>query len=172
MARNRHKAKGRAEVGTFALLPHSVMDCEDFRSLSGSALVVLMCLLRQYRGNNNGDLSAEFGRLQGWGIGSKSTLAKALAELQRRNLIQRTREGQFTNPGGRCALYAVTWQPIDECDGKIEVSATATAPRKFSIDRTKHSVQKVNPPGTETVPIAAQTKPQGTCMGTENVPIA
>ncbi len=60
MARRRHKAKGRAEAGTFALLPHAVMDSEDFQSLSGSALIVLMCLLRQYRGSNNGDLSAEF----------------------------------------------------------------------------------------------------------------
>jgi len=37
VARSRLKAKGRAEVGTFALLPHAVMDSEDFRSLSGSA---------------------------------------------------------------------------------------------------------------------------------------
>lgn len=60
MARNRRKVKGRAETGTFALLPHAVMDSEDFRSISGSALIVLMSLLRQYRGSNNGDLSAEF----------------------------------------------------------------------------------------------------------------
>lgn len=172
MARRRHKAKGRAEAGTFALLPHAVMDSEDFQSLSGSALIVLMCLLRQYRGSNNGDLSAEFSRVTLWGIGSKSTLAKALLELQARNLILRTREGRFMKPGGYCALYALTWQAIDECDGKIEVAATATAPRKFSLERTKHPVQKVNGQGTKTVPIPSRTVPDDALMGTEIVPTA
>lgn len=148
------------------------MDSEDFRTLSGSALAVLMCLLRQYRGSNNGDLSAPFTNASTWGIGSKSTLANALKELQRRNLIVRTREGRFMKPGGGCALYAITWLPIDECDGKIEVPATTAPPRKFSLERAKNSVQKSNRQGTETVPIAAQTKPKGTCMGTENVPMA
>nr|WP_251702143.1 hypothetical protein [Pseudomonas boanensis] len=142
------------ESGPFARLPHAVMDSEDFRRLSGSALAVLMCLLRQYRGSNNGDLSATFANANLWGIGSKSTLANALMELQRCNLIVRTREGRFMKPGGCCALYAITWQPIDECDGKIEVPATATAPRKFSLERAKHSVQKLNRQGTENVPIA------------------
>ena len=172
MARRRHKAKGRAEAGTFALLPHAVMDSEDFRSISGSALIVLMSLLRQYRGSNNGDLSAEFSRIKQWGVGSKSTLAKALLELQERNLILRTREGRFMKPGGCCALYALTWQPIDECDGKIEVAATATAPRKFSLERTKHPVQKVNGQGTKTVPTPSLTVPAGTLMGTGIVPTA
>lgn len=144
MARNRFKAKGRAEAGTFALIPHAVMDCKDFRSLSGRAMLILLCLVRQYRGKNNGDLSAEFSRVKEWGIGSKSTLAKALNELQERNLVIRTREGQFTNPGGRCALYALTWQPIDECAGKIEVAATVTAPRKFSLEQAKRPVQKMD----------------------------
>ncbi len=159
MARNRQKSKGRAEAGTFALIPHAVMDCKDFRSLSGSSMCVLMCLLRQYRGNNNGDLSAEFSRAKDWGIGSKSTLAKALVELQERNLIVRTREGRFTNPGGRCALYAVTWQPIDECGGKIELSATVTAPRKFSLERAKRPVQKMNRLSTEIVLTASSGGP-------------
>lgn len=144
MALNRKKAKGRQERGTFALIPHAVMDSKDFRSLSGSAMLVLMSLLRQYRGNNNGDLSAEFSRANEWGIASKSTLAKALAELQECNLIIRTREGCFTNPGARCALYAITWQPINECGGKLEVEATATAPRKFSLEQAKRPVQKVD----------------------------
>ncbi|WP_239664535.1 hypothetical protein [Stutzerimonas stutzeri] len=172
MARNRRKVKGRAETGTFALLPHAVMDSEDFRSISGSALVVLMSLLRQYRGSNNGDLSAEFSRIKQWGVGSKSTLAKALLELQERNLILRTREGRFMKPGGCCALYAVTWQAIDECDGKIEVAATVTAPRKFSLERKKHPVQKMNGQGTKTVPTPSPTAPDDTLMGTEIVPTA
>lgn len=142
MASNRLKAKGRREFGSFVRLPFAVMDSDDFRQMSRSALSVLMCLARQYTGKNNGDLSAEFQRVHKWGIGSKSTLAKALAELQRRNLIIQTRAGRFMNPGSSCSLYAITWFAIDECGGKLEVSATATPPRKFSLERAISRVQK------------------------------
>ncbi|WP_296219609.1 hypothetical protein [Pseudomonas sp. UBA2684] len=76
MARSLRKSKGRNPSGSFAALPHLVMDSEDFRALSGGALKVLLGLLRQYRGTNNGDLSASFGQAQGWGVNSSSTLAE------------------------------------------------------------------------------------------------
>lgn len=135
MALKRNKAIGRKESGSFAALPHVVIDSADFRGLSGSALKVLIGLLRQYRGSNNGDLSAPFTHAKAWGIGSKTTLANALEELQTAELITRTREGRFIKPGGCCALYAITWRPIDECDGKLEVAATVTPPRKFSLQK-------------------------------------
>ncbi|QRY80108.1 hypothetical protein JVX91_03015 [Pseudomonas sp. PDNC002] len=144
MARSLARSKGRRESGTFAAIPHAVMDSEDFRALSGGALKVLLGLLRQYRGANNGDLSASFTQAKQWGMNSRTTLAKALEELQARDLIVRTREGRFIKPGGCCALYAITWRPIDPCDEKIEVSPTATAPRKFSLERVKNPVQKVD----------------------------
>lgn len=144
MALNRRKGKGRADKGTFTLIPHAVMDSEDFRALSGGALKVLFCLMRQYRGGNNGDLSAPFSKVKEWGLNSRTTLAKALRELQDRSLIVCTREGRFIKPGGCCALYALTWHAIDECNGKLEVSATATPPRKFSLERAKNPVQKVD----------------------------
>lgn len=152
MALTRQKQKGRRDSGTFAALPHAVMDSEDFRALSGGSMKVLMGLLRQLKAANNGDLSASFGQAREWGVKSKSTLAEALGELQERDLIIRTREGRFTNPGGRCALYALTWRPINECAGKIEVSPTSTPPRKFSTETTKRPVQKAYPERTETVP--------------------
>ena len=144
MARKRHTATGRAERGTFAAIPHVVMDNADFRALSGTALKVLLGLLRQYRGKNNGDLSASFTQVQAWGINSRTTLAKALRELQQGRLIICTREGRFSNPGSLCTLYAVTWQPIDECAGKLEVSSTVTPPRQFSLERANHPVQKMD----------------------------
>ncbi len=144
MARSLRKSKGRNPAGTFARLPSNVMDSEDFRTLSGSALKVLMCLLRQYRGSNNGDLSATLSQAKVWGVNSTSTLTIALKELLDRELIIRTREGRFLKPGGCCALYALTWQPIDECEGKLEVSPTATAPRKFSLERTENPLRKSN----------------------------
>lgn len=144
MARSRAKARGRRDSGPFVALPHVVLDSADFCALSGSALRVLLGLLRQYRGANNGDLSASFTQAEQWGIGSKTTLANALQELQERGLIIRTREGRFLKPGGCCALYAVTWHAIDACNGKIEIEPTAVPPRKFSLERAKNPVQKLD----------------------------
>lgn len=133
------KTKNRRQSGWFARLPAVLMDTEDFRMISGSAHKVLLALLRQYRGNNNGDLSIPHSEARKWGIGSKTTLQKAIQELIDRNLIIKTREGYFTNPGSKCCLYAVTWEPIDECGGKLDVEPTTTAPRKFNQPTQNHS---------------------------------
>ena len=67
-----------------------------------------------------------------------ATVCTAIKELIDANLILKTREGRFLNPGGRCALYAVTWQPIDDCFGKdLEVKATIKAPRSFRKNKVK-----------------------------------
>lgn len=155
VARSLRKSKGRNPAGTFAALPHTVMDSGSFRALSGGALKVLMGLLRQYRGTNNGDLSASFNQAEAWGIGSKTTLAKALRELLEKDLIICTREGRFIKPGGCCALYALSWHPINECSGKLEIAPTTTPPRKFSLERTENPVQKVYRQRTESVRMEA-----------------
>ena len=126
MARTLEKAKGRQSGRkSFAGIPRHVMESRDFRTLPANAVRVLLWLAYQYRGQNNGDLSATFTQAKTWGIGGRDALAKALAELQARRLIVRTRQGVFTNPGGRCALYGLAWRPIDECPGKgLEVPST------------------------------------------------
>ncbi|MNE11447.1 hypothetical protein D3C80_1042060 [compost metagenome] len=120
-------------MGAFAI-PKALMVHSDFRELRPSANKVLMVIGSQYNGRNNGDLSATHSVLQKWGGMAESTLAKALKELQDRNLILRTRTNYKGRDGARCALYALTWKPIDECPGKmLEVGPTSTAPRKLSI---------------------------------------
>lgn len=127
---------GASHPGGFAGIPRIVLESPDFRGLSHPAKTLLLVLAYKYRGKNNGDLSASFTQMRTWGFGSKTTLAKALTELLRANLIVRTREGRFCNPGGHCALYALTWLPINECPGKrIEVAPTITPPRKFSFQQ-------------------------------------
>lgn len=133
MARQQ-KRVGKDALGSFAGIPRIVIESRDFKELSHTGKVLLLLMAYQYRGKNNGDLSAAPALLKGWGISSKTTISKAVQELVERNLIIRTREGRFLNPGGRCALYALTWKPIDECQGKIEVSPTLTPPRKFSME--------------------------------------
>jgi hypothetical protein len=131
-------ARGRAKKGRFAGIPHSVMESESYYLSSGNALKLLLELAKQYNGYNNGDLSAAFSVLKSRGWRSKKTLARCLAELIERELIVRTREGWFSNPGGRCALYGLTWLRIDECDGKdLEVGPTASPYRSFGAENFK-----------------------------------
>ena len=64
-------------------------------------------------------------------------------------------------------LYALTWQPIDECRGKnLELSPTTTAPRKFSLEqnppmvKTKFLGQKLYQLNTGTVLASANRRVQ------------
>lgn len=108
MAHTREKLKSRKGSGRFAGIPHAVMDHPDYATLSANAVRLLLELLRQYNGYNNGDLSATFSVLKKRGFGSKGTIAKVLQELEQRGFLICTRSWKFLNPGGRCALFAVT----------------------------------------------------------------
>lgn len=145
MARTRAKAKGRQDGWTYFQLPHNLLKCEDFTSLSGSALKVLLHLASQFNGTNNGDLSATLTDVRAKGVRSSSTLVAAIAELQQKNLIVCTRTGRFMRPGGRCALYGLTWLRIHDCPGKdLEHAPTVTPLRGLSLERAKTPVRFSN----------------------------
>jgi len=138
MAHTPEKAKGRKKTGRYAGIPHAVMNHPDYVALSSSAIRLLLELAKQYNGRNNGDLSTAFSLMQKRGFHSKTTLSKALRELEERHFVLRTRESRFLNPGRRCALYALTWLSIDECPGKeLEVKPMRSPPRSFTIDLIK-----------------------------------
>ena len=130
-------SKGMAANGrklsmvSFAGIPRVVMDTEDLKSLGPSSVRLLLELAYQFKGKNNGDLTVALGVLKTKGWKTRATIDKAVKELLAKNLIICTRTGRFTNPGGVCSLYAIVWQPIDECRGKLEVAQTITAPRRF-----------------------------------------
>ena len=110
----RAKATGKGGKGTFTMLPHHVTKSEQFANLSAYAVKLLVDLLNQYHGKQNGDLSPSFTLMQRHNWRSKDTLAKALTELETKGFLVKTRQG------GRhvASLYAVTFWGIDECDGK------------------------------------------------------
>ena len=109
------------------------MDHADYRGLSGNAAKLLFELARQYRGHNNGDLTIAWKVLCERGFRSKATIDRARDELLRANLIRYTRQGRFLNPGGRCALYALTWLCVDECPkADLELGPTTRPLRIFS----------------------------------------
>lgn len=132
MTAKRSRAKGRKESGPFTGIPWVVLDHPDVAGLSGNAFKLLLYLARQFRGRNNGDLSASYSVLKDAGaFNSRDTIQRAKRELIDKGIIVQTREGRFTNPGGICALYALSWIPIHECGGKLDVEPTTKAPRSF-----------------------------------------
>ena len=130
MSIDRRKQKKKA---SYAGIDRKVLDHEDYISLSGNAVKLLLELARQYNGFNNGALSASWTLLKKRGFKSKTTLAKAKQELLAHRLIIETRTGRFLNPGGVCSLYALSWRPINECpDKNLEVLSSVKPPRTFA----------------------------------------
>lgn len=130
MASNKTKGNMKSKAPPFAMLQKAMIQSPGYRALSFVARVVLIELLAQYNGSNNGDLSATRTMAEDWGIGSDNTLRRALKDLEAAGWIMQTRSSHFSKHGARCALYAVAWMPINECPGKdLEVSWTHTPPR-------------------------------------------
>jgi hypothetical protein len=131
MAKRRNDRAIANWPGGHVRLPQVVMQNSDFMRLTPSAVKVLMVLVSQYRGKNNGDLSATQKTMQEWGGMAPATLAKALRELQESRLIVKTRDAYIGREGPRCNLFAITWQPIDICGGKLDVADTVSPPRNW-----------------------------------------
>ena len=123
----RLRVKGRASRGSFVSLPHSLLQHPAVATLSKRATKLLIDLAAQYRGKNNGDLSATLTTLKKRGWKSSDQLFKARDELIERGLIIVTRQG------GRnlCNLYAITWQPIDDCKGKLDICSTTVPSNRW-----------------------------------------
>lgn len=110
----------KREAGGYAPLPFIVTRSREFAELSPIAVKMLIDLLAQYNGKNNGDLNATWKKMSGRGWKSKDTLYKALRELEEAQFILTTR------PGGRNhkpTLYAVTFLAVDACGGKLTIKA-------------------------------------------------
>ncbi len=123
----RRKAKGRASSGSFVSFPHSVLKHPAFATLTTRATKLLIDLATQYRGKNNGDLSMPLSQMRNRGWNSSDQLHKAKNELLERGLILVSRQGGRN----KCSLYAVTWQPIDDCKGKLDIAPTHVAPHHW-----------------------------------------
>ena len=113
--------------GSFLALPHQCMDHQNYLTLSPHAKTLLIDLGRQYKGSNNGDLCVAWSLMEPRGWKSKDTLNKARKELIHHGWIVLTRQG------GRnlASLYAITWWPINECKGKLDVKETRQASNQW-----------------------------------------
>lgn len=129
-----HAAAEKRGNQSFMPLRHDVLRSPVVQTLSGSAARLLLHLMAQYNGHNNGDLTATYASA---GFPSKETLGKAIAELRGNGLITVSRQGGRN----RCNLYAMTFLAIDHCGGKLDIDATTRPP-----DDWKRRHYEITPP--------------------------
>jgi len=123
MAR-KFKVRGRAQPRRFVQFPNQLIDSRRFHALSAHAVKALMFLASQYMGYNNGDLTIAWRVAKAKGITSNDSLRRGTLELIEAGFVVQSRQGGRN----RCSLYALAWFPINECDGKLDIAATAVAP--------------------------------------------
>jgi hypothetical protein len=171
MGNNRFKnAQAKRESGGFAPLPYAVMRSYSFTLLTAHAVKLLVDLLAQYRGNNNGDLSAAWTLMQLRGWKSKDTLNKALRELRDGNWLEVTRQG------GRhkATLYGLTFYAIDDCKGKLDVRATSSPRGTWKKNEPLPAMPKLKavPRASTDAPALQKTNASAISGGTPIVSIA
>lgn len=114
---------GRSKKPPFVMLRKDVIRSEQYANLSYKAVKLLVDVLEQFNGSNNGDLCITMSVMKKKGWVSSGTLHAAKNELVNKGWLELTRQG------GRhkCSLYAVSLHPIDECGGKHDRRSTHTA---------------------------------------------
>lgn len=111
----RRAFKGKKWSGkSYSQLIHAYFQSEQYAKLSPRAVKLLVDLMTQYRGVNNGDLTTAWTIMLRYGWRSKDILSRATAELERRGWIIRTRQGGRHAP----TLWALTFYGIDDCRDK------------------------------------------------------
>jgi hypothetical protein len=119
--------KGRSKGGEqYAPLSYALLHSVAWRSLSGPAVKVFLELRTRFHGANNGQLifSLDEGkRLLGLG---KTTVQRALTELQDKGLVVCTRKGQWY--GRLASTWATTDRPSDHAPASNSWKAWRPAP--------------------------------------------
>lgn len=104
------KRRKASSLGRFAGIPHSVLNTPEYIKCPASAKALLIELVMQYNGHNNGKLMATLKLLKKRGWNSQHTISRAVKSLMNAKLVKCTRLGRCPNIA---AWYAITWRSID-----------------------------------------------------------
>ena len=131
------KSKNKSTKPPFVKLPHPILKSNAYKSLGAWDRTLLIELILQYNGKNNGDLSAPYSFMKTRGFNSSGTLSNASKELEKKGLIEITKFPRKTGTNFEMTkLVALTWLPIDECKDKhgnykLEVDANPIPSHKW-----------------------------------------
>jgi hypothetical protein len=98
----------------YALLPREVLESVAYLALTDWARTVLIALIVQFHGMNNGTLALPFSQAKNLGVSHPWKLYAGLRLLEAAELILCTRRGRLEGGTKLPSLYAVTWRGIDE----------------------------------------------------------
>jgi hypothetical protein len=148
-SRKRFKsAKDKRPAGRFYPLPAVVLQSSAFIALSAHAIKLLLDLLEQYRGDDNGRLICTWAHVhekRGWK--SRDTLNKARAELMAAGFLFETVKGRRPK---RASWFALTFFALDPHDD-YDAAPTAfpylafAVPPKLPSKNTSLSTPGVSP---------------------------
>jgi len=106
----RAKFKKNKITEPFVAIFRSVFESPAFTALSPHACKLLLELVGQYRGDNNGDMTVAWSVVSKRGWNSRTTLWRAKRKLIEAGFIYVTRKGRMPRT---CELLALTWFPLD-----------------------------------------------------------
>ncbi len=112
MRNRKHGKNGRSKIdGQYLALPYSTLHHAAWRNLSAPAIKVFLELRSRFNGSNNGKLRLslqEGAKLLGM---SKTTVGRALDELEKSGFISKTKEGHWY--GRKAHEWASSDTPLD-----------------------------------------------------------
>ena len=123
----------------FIQIPHPILKSIAYTNCGAWARTLLIELILQFNGKNNGDMSAPYSLMKTRGFNSSGTLSKASKELENNWITEITKHHRNTGTNYEMTkLVALTWLPIDECTDKfgnykLEVNATTSASNKWKL---------------------------------------
>lgn len=110
MAGGKSRYRGSKYTEPFVGIVRSVFDSPAFAALSPHACKLLLELVGQYRGDNNGNLTVAWSVVSKRGWRSRTTLWRCKAELIEAGFVYVTRKGHMPST---CELLALTWFSLD-----------------------------------------------------------
>lgn len=114
-------------MGRYAAIPHSLLDSVAFMGASHLARSLVIELLRQHDGKNNGHLHLSTSWLKRRGWASIDGIQKAKIEVLGRGLVIKTRQGGLNFGPDK---YALTWLPITNFIG-LDIAQKAYHPGAY-----------------------------------------
>ncbi len=126
---NQKHPRRNTKAARFVQLPMVLLDSEAVSTLGHAPFRVMVCLAANYNGKNNGNLGLTASQVADKGI-SKNTFYSAVAELERRGVIERTYAASRVPP--RPTKYALCWLPIDDTEYSRTTRLPSHAYKSFS----------------------------------------
>jgi len=141
MSKRRKHPKGNTWGGVnFVAIPIQVLRSNEFASLTPYAVKLLLDLMAQYHGRNNGDLCCAYSLMSERGWRSNGTLQKAKQELENAKFIKLARQGGRN----KASLYAITFYRVDYCNDKLDIEDTAYPCNSWMNKKNKNGGQNAD----------------------------